>query len=173
MMSEPMYPVSIDYYTLVEFLTVKMPRAKTPDSENSDAEEGLADLEMQKLARQLRIMEGDRLVPGNHLPIRLPMNDSYQIDLFHREAYTLETQNLIRKQRNEIEQLEKEKKELLKDLRLAESRSNQVSDETNADTLKSIVDARGDSSLVHSSKFKNSSTSLVTVEFQSHFLIFS
>lgn len=39
-----------------------MPRAKTPDSENSDAEEGLADLEMQKLARQLRIMEGDRLV---------------------------------------------------------------------------------------------------------------
>lgn len=61
----------------------------------------------------------------------------------YREAYTLETQNLIRKQRNEIDQLEKEKKELLKDLRLAESRSNQNFDESNAETLKSIVDARG------------------------------
>lgn len=96
-----------------------MPRARTPDSENSDAEEGLAELEMQKLARQLKVMEGDR------------------------EAYTQEIQNLIRKQKNEIDQLDKEKKELHKDLRLAESRSNQVADEGNADRLKAIVDARG------------------------------
>lgn len=60
-----------------------------------------------------------------------------------REAYTQETQNLIRKQKYEIDQLEKEKKELHKDLRLAESRSNQVADEGNAEKLKSIVDARG------------------------------
>ena len=37
-----------------------MPRARSPESDNSDAEEGLAELEMQKLSRQLRIMEGDR-----------------------------------------------------------------------------------------------------------------
>lgn len=96
-----------------------MPRARTPDSENSDAEEGLAEMEMQKLARQLRVMEGDR------------------------EAYTQETQNLIRKQKAEMDQLEREKKELMKDLRLAESRTNQVTDEGNADKLKQIVDARG------------------------------
>ncbi|XP_067945851.1 outer dynein arm-docking complex subunit 1-like [Watersipora subatra] len=95
-----------------------MPRARSPESDNSDAEEGLAELEMQKLSRQLRIMEGDR------------------------EAYTQETQNLIRKQKNEIDQLEGEKKELHKDLRLAESRSNQVADEGNADKLKAIVEAR-------------------------------
>lgn len=50
---------------------------------------------------------------------------------------------MIRKQKNEIDQLEREKKELHKDLRLAESRSNQVADEGNADRLKAIVDARG------------------------------
>ncbi|KAF6036165.1 CCDC114 [Bugula neritina] len=59
-----------------------------------------------------------------------------------REAYTQETQNLIRKQKNEINQLEAEKKELHKDLRLAESRSNQVADESNAEKLKDIVESR-------------------------------
>ena len=39
-----------------------MPRARSPDSDNSDAEEGLAEMEMQKLGRQLRIMEGDRYI---------------------------------------------------------------------------------------------------------------
>lgn len=96
-----------------------MPRARSPASEASeDAEEGLAEQELTKLARQLRIMDGDR------------------------EAYTQESQNLIRKQKSEIDQLEKEKKELLKDLRLAQSRSNQSNDEINANALKSLVDSR-------------------------------
>lgn len=70
---------------------------------------------------------------------------------FFREAYTQETQNLIRKQKSEITQLESEKKELLKDLRLAESRFNQMADESNADRLKNIVEARGTSSLSYKS----------------------
>ena len=45
--------------------------------------------------------------------------------------------------RGEIGQLEGEKQELLKELRLAESRSNQVMDEDHTDTLVTLADAKG------------------------------
>lgn len=45
--------------------------------------------------------------------------------------------------RTEVAQLEAEKQELLKELRLAESRSNQNLDETNTDTLVVLAEAKG------------------------------
>ena len=45
--------------------------------------------------------------------------------------------------RGEIGTLEGEKQELLKELRLAESRSNQIMDEGHCDTLVTLADAKG------------------------------
>lgn len=45
--------------------------------------------------------------------------------------------------RAEISMLEEEKQELLKELRLAESRSNQVRDEEHTDTLVTLLEAKG------------------------------
>ena len=45
--------------------------------------------------------------------------------------------------RYEISTLESEKQELLKELRLAESRSNQIMDEGHTDTLSTLVEANG------------------------------
>lgn len=98
-----------------------MPRPRSARSDNSDGDmEGLAEQELIKLQRQYRIMEGDRA------------------------AYTEESQNVIRKQKGEIGQLESEKQELLKELRLAESRSNQMMDEDHTDTLVVLADAQGE-----------------------------
>ncbi|KAJ8321073.1 hypothetical protein KUTeg_002660 [Tegillarca granosa] len=98
-----------------------MPRPRSARSDNSDGDmEGVAEQELIKLQRQYRIMEGDR------------------------KAYTEESQNVIRKQRSEISQLEAEKQDLLKELRLAESRSNQCMDEDNTDTLVTLVEAKDD-----------------------------
>lgn len=80
--------------------------------------EGLQEQELVKLQRQNRIMENDRA------------------------AYTEESQNHIRKQKSEISMLEAEKQELLKELRLAESRSNQVRDEEHTDTLVTLLEAK-------------------------------
>lgn len=80
--------------------------------------EGLAEQELQKLQRQFRIMENDRA------------------------AYTEESQNMIRKQKNEMSMLEAEKQELLKELRLAESRTNQIRDEEHTDTLVTLLEAK-------------------------------
>ena len=44
----------------------------------------------------------------------------------------------------EVKQLEGEKQESLKELRLAESRSNQGKDEDNTDTLVTLLDAKGE-----------------------------
>ncbi|XP_067659008.1 coiled-coil domain-containing protein 63-like [Haliotis asinina] len=98
-----------------------MPRPRSARSDTSDPDlEGLQEGELLKLQRQYRIMEGDRA------------------------AYTEESTNMIRKQRAEMNQLEKEKQELLKELRLAESRSNQIRDEEHTDTLVTLVEAKDD-----------------------------
>lgn len=98
---------------------MKMPRPRSARSDVTDGDmEVLVEQELQKLQRQFRIMEGDRA------------------------AYTEESQNLIRKQKNEISHLEAEKQELLKELRLAESRSNQVMDEDHTDTLVTLAEAK-------------------------------
>ena len=58
------------------FRDLKMPRPRSARSDNSDADmEGLAEQELVKLQRQFRIMQGDK------------------------EAYTEESQNMIRKQK--------------------------------------------------------------------------
>ncbi|XP_078335356.1 coiled-coil domain-containing protein 63-like isoform X2 [Crassostrea virginica] len=98
-----------------------MPRPRSARSDTSDADmEGLQEQELVKLQRQYRLMEGDRA------------------------AYTEESQNIIRKQKSEVAQLEAEKQELLKELRLAESRYNQNLDETNTDTLVVLAEAKED-----------------------------
>jgi len=89
-------------------------RARSARSDTSDADmDGLAerDLELQRLQRQLRLMDGDR------------------------KAYCFESGDAIKKQKREIRQQEKEREELLKDLRLIESRSNQNKDEFNIENL--------------------------------------
>lgn len=96
-----------------------MPHPHSARSDASDGEmEGLQEQELVKLQRQNRIMENDRA------------------------AYTEESQNHIRKQKSEISMLEAEKQELLKELRLAESRSNQVRDEVHTDTLVTLLEAK-------------------------------
>ncbi|XP_013064556.2 coiled-coil domain-containing protein 63-like [Biomphalaria glabrata] len=96
-----------------------MPPPRSARSDMSDADmEGLQEQELLKLQRSFRNMEGDRA------------------------AYTEESQNAIRKQKQEMKQLESEKEELLKQLRLAESRSNQVKDEQYTDTLVTLLEAK-------------------------------
>nr|KAG5696204.1 hypothetical protein BaRGS_021689 [Batillaria attramentaria] len=96
-----------------------MPHPRSARSDVSDGEmEGLQEQELVKLQRQFRIMENDRA------------------------AYTEESQNHIRKQKSEIAMLEAEKQELLKELRLAESRSNQTRDEEHTDTLVTLLEAK-------------------------------
>lgn len=96
-----------------------MPRPRSARSDISDADlDGMQEQELVKLQRQYRIMEGDRA------------------------AYTEESQNLIRKQKSTIGQLESEKQELLKELRLAESRSNQDKDDVNTDTLVTLSEVK-------------------------------
>lgn len=91
-----------------------MPRARSARSDVSDGDvDGLAEREMeyQRLCRQYRLMENDR------------------------KAYCQESQDLIKKQRSEIEKLDGEQEEVLKDLRLIESRSNQNKDDKNCEGL--------------------------------------
>jgi len=96
-----------------------MPHPRSARSDMSDADmEGIQEQELVKLQRSYRNMEGDRA------------------------AYTEESQNVIRKQKSEIRQLEGEKQELLKELRLAESRANQTKDEDNTDTLVTLLEAK-------------------------------
>ncbi|XP_074654306.1 outer dynein arm-docking complex subunit 1-like [Tubulanus polymorphus] len=98
-----------------------MPRINSARSDTSDADaEGIAEKEQElaKLRRQYRIMQEQR------------------------EAYTEESQNLIRKQRSELEQLESEKSELLVNLRLAESRSNQQKDVKHCDDLVELSEEK-------------------------------
>lgn len=49
--------------------------------------------------------------------------------------------------RSTIGQLESEKQELLKELRLAESRSNQDKDDVNTDTLVTLAEVKGNNNI--------------------------
>ncbi|CAL1535497.1 unnamed protein product [Lymnaea stagnalis] len=96
-----------------------MPHPRSARSDMSDTDmEGLQEQELAKLQRSFQNMEGDRA------------------------AYTQESQNSIRKQKQEMKQLESEKQELLKELRLAESRTNQIKDEQHTDTLVTLLEAK-------------------------------
>ncbi|XP_078680306.1 coiled-coil domain-containing protein 63-like [Branchiostoma floridae x Branchiostoma belcheri] len=99
-----------------------MPRrhsaGRRSDASEVDDMEGLAESELAKLQRQYRIMEGDR------------------------QAYSVESQDLIRRQRAEIDKLQAEQNELFKDLKLSRSKFNKVKDEENKDVLKNLVAAK-------------------------------
>ncbi|XP_012693971.1 coiled-coil domain-containing protein 114 [Clupea harengus] len=94
-----------------------MPRGRSASSfrsESSDIDiDGIADTEMVKLQRQFRIMEGDR------------------------KAYSIQSQELIRKQRVEIERLRKEQDELQKSLGASKSASRRQQDSEDAEQLRS------------------------------------
>lgn len=92
--------------------------SRRSDISDVDADQQLAESELSKLQRQYRIMEGDR------------------------NAYNIESQDLIRRQLNEIKTLEAEKEELNKDFKLSESQTNQSRDGGNVDKLNSLIDER-------------------------------
>ncbi|KAL4622542.1 coiled-coil domain-containing protein 63-like [Arapaima gigas] len=82
-----------------------MPRGRSARSVHSDrSETELAELEMTKLQRQFRVMEGDR------------------------QAYSIQAQDQIRSQRQEIERLQEEQKELQCRLSVSQGHSLQQQD---------------------------------------------
>jgi len=95
-------------------------RAASRRSDASDDLEGdgLADAELARLQRQYRIMEQDR------------------------KAYCEEATNIVRKQKAEVELLEKEKSEIEIKLDLAKSNQNQMMDRQNTLTLIELVRTR-------------------------------
>eukprot|EP00061_Rhincodon_typus_P013191 g39409.t1 len=74
-----------------------------------------AETELAKLQHQFRIMEGDR------------------------QAYTLESQQLLRKQLVEIDNLEKDREELMLNLRLLGSKRNQKEDRENMESVQNML----------------------------------
>ncbi|XP_069774744.1 coiled-coil domain-containing protein 114 [Narcine bancroftii] len=77
--------------------------------------EGLAESELAKLQHQFRIMEGDR------------------------QAYTLESQELLRKQLADIDKMKKDREELMLNLRLLESKHNQQQDQENTESIQNSL----------------------------------
>ncbi|KAM3878034.1 coiled-coil domain-containing protein 114 [Diretmus argenteus] len=98
-----------------------MPRGRSATSAHSDGSEmdidGIAETELAKLQRQFRIMEGDR------------------------QAYNIQAQEQIRKQRQEIEKLQKEQEELQRSLRVSESVSRQQ-DSEDTQSLSALLEQR-------------------------------
>ncbi|XP_041061606.1 coiled-coil domain-containing protein 114 [Carcharodon carcharias] len=100
-----------------------MPRgsALSNCSNGSDRDvEGLAETELAKLQHQFRIMEGDH------------------------QAYTLESQQLLRKQLAEVENLEKDHGELMLNLQLLESKRNQQQDQENMESVQNMLSYRNE-----------------------------
>ncbi|KAJ8371265.1 hypothetical protein SKAU_G00112930 [Synaphobranchus kaupii] len=99
-----------------------MPRGRSAVSILSDSSEmdidGIAEAELAKLQRQFRIMEGDR------------------------QAYGIETQNLIRRQLQEIEKLQKDHEELRCSLRVSESHGRRLRDVEATHSLRSSLERR-------------------------------
>ncbi|XP_077862727.1 coiled-coil domain-containing protein 63-like [Saccoglossus kowalevskii] len=93
-----------------------MNRAASRRSMMSEPEtEGVLEAELAKLQRQYRIMEGDR------------------------KAYNEESQNIIRKQKAQIESLRKEKAEIKMELQLARSVDNVKKDCGNSSKLRALI----------------------------------
>ncbi|XP_073732443.1 coiled-coil domain-containing protein 114 isoform X4 [Misgurnus anguillicaudatus] len=94
-------------------------RANSALSDSSDLDyDGIAETEMAKLQRQFRMTDGDR------------------------QAYTIQSQDIIRKQRQEISKLREEQEELLRSLRVSESQTRRQSDSQDIQSLRSLLDQR-------------------------------
>ncbi|XP_077115601.1 outer dynein arm-docking complex subunit 1 isoform X1 [Ranitomeya variabilis] len=95
--------------------------AASIQSDNSDMDlEGMADSELAKLQRMFRLKEGQR------------------------QATTIGKQEQIRRQLAEMHALERERDELLKDLRISESRSNQFRDQDHQEKLHSLLEQKNE-----------------------------
>jgi len=94
--------------------------SRRSDTSDIDADQQLAENELAKLQRQYRIMEGDR------------------------NAYNIESQDIIRRQMAEIKKLDAEKQELLKDLQLSDSTTNVSKDDNNIEKLNNLCEERDD-----------------------------
>ncbi|XP_077998326.1 coiled-coil domain-containing protein 63-like [Glandiceps talaboti] len=94
--------------------------SRRSDTSDIDADQQLAETELAKLQRQYRIMEGDR------------------------NAYNIESQDIIRRQMAEIKKLDSEKQELLKDLQLSDSNTNVSKDDNNVQRLQNLCEERDD-----------------------------
>ncbi|KAM6980090.1 coiled-coil domain-containing protein 114 [Aplochiton taeniatus] len=99
-----------------------MPRGRSAASAHSDGSEmdtdGLAETEMVKLQRQFRIMDGDR------------------------QAYSIQSQEHVRRQRQEIEKLQREQGELLSSLRVSENLTQQQQDNEDTQALRALLSQR-------------------------------
>ncbi|KAK3536339.1 hypothetical protein QTP86_006369 [Hemibagrus guttatus] len=87
-------------------------------NENKEESKEETEAEMSKLQRQFRIMEGDR------------------------QAYSVQSQELTRKQRLEIEKLLKEHEELQKNLCVSESQSRKQADTHYTQQLRALLNRR-------------------------------
>ncbi|XP_057299829.1 coiled-coil domain-containing protein 63-like [Hydractinia symbiolongicarpus] len=96
-----------------------MPRFSSRRSESSEMEVDGIEQELIRLQQEYRIMEGDR------------------------KAYSEESQNIIRKQREAISALQAENEELMKENRLAGSQQNQTNDSKNIDRLSALLQEEG------------------------------
>ncbi|MEE6483097.1 hypothetical protein FKM82_013432 [Ascaphus truei] len=101
-----------------------MPHRRSANSGRTDSsdvdQEGMAESELTKLQRKFRLQEGDR------------------------QAYSIESQEVIRRQLAEIQSLEKERLERLKDIEISESRSNQARDHGRSQKLNSLLGQQDD-----------------------------
>ncbi|CAH2319218.1 coiled-coil domain-containing 114-like [Pelobates cultripes] len=99
-----------------------MPNRRPPSSIRSDSSdmdlEGMADSELAKLQRIFRLKEGQR------------------------QATTIGKKEQIRRQDAEIQALKKEREEVLKNLKISESRSNQTRDMESQETLHSLLEQK-------------------------------
>ncbi|MBN3307713.1 CCD63 protein, partial [Amia calva] len=97
-----------------------MPRGRSATSVHSDSSEmdidGIAESELAKLQRQFRIMEGDR------------------------QAYGVESQDLINRQLAEIEKLQQDQEELQRSLRVSESRAHRKRDQGVTQSLQAALE---------------------------------
>ncbi|KAK7127430.1 hypothetical protein R3I93_020116 [Phoxinus phoxinus] len=96
-----------------------MPRGRSATSALSDSSDlefdGIAETEIEKLQRQFRITEGDR------------------------QAYSIQSQEKIRKQRQEISKLREEQGELL---RVLECQSHRKNDNQDTDGIQTLLEQR-------------------------------
>lgn len=96
-----------------------MPRGRSATSALSDSSDlefdGIAETEIEKLQRQFRITEGDR------------------------QAYSIQSQEKIRKQRQEISKLREEQEELL---RVLECQSHRKNDNQDTESVQSLLEQR-------------------------------
>ncbi|XDV51248.1 hypothetical protein PO909_020167 [Leuciscus waleckii] len=96
-----------------------MPRGRSATSALSDSSDlefdGIAETEIEKLQRQFRITEGDR------------------------QAYSIQSQEKIRKQRQEISKLREEQEELL---RVLECQSNRKNDNQDTESIQTLLEQR-------------------------------